>query len=106
VHLVAILQPTLMYCLMAAIMVVPTMEMCVVQPTTQLGQDFLAAMEQIKSPIGPDYINPILVTQSDPGAKQVIEITDIDGTPTALQHYVILTATWSKTFGTVWLQSC
>lgn len=87
VHMIAILQPTLMYILMAVIMVVPTFDMYVVQPDTELGQDLLAAMEAVGSPIGPDYINPILISEADPGHRQVVEVLDVDGVPTALQRY-------------------
>ena len=45
VHLIAVLQPTLMYALMAVIMVIPTFDMYVVQPETELGQDLVAAMK-------------------------------------------------------------
>ncbi|MCJ7623490.1 MAG: ABC transporter permease [Anaerolineaceae bacterium] len=87
VHMIAILQPTLMYMLMAVIMVVPTFDMYVVQPETQLGQELLAAMEEVGSPIGPDYINPILVSEADPGYRQVVAVLEVDGFPTALQRY-------------------
>ena len=87
VHLIAILQPTLMYTLMALIMVVPTFDMDVVQPTSEVGRELVAAMGKVGSPIGSDYIRPILVTQPDPGHRQVIEIVDINGAPTALQRY-------------------
>ena len=87
VHMIAIVQPTLMYMLMSVIMVVPIFDMYVVQPETELGQDLLAAMEEVGSPIGPDYINPILISEADPGHRQVVEVLDVNGVPTALQRY-------------------
>jgi hypothetical protein len=87
VTLIAIMQPTLMFVLMAGIMVVPTFDMNVVQPETKLEQDLVSAMKEVGSPIGADYINPILVTQADPGNKQVIEVVEHDGVLTAVQHY-------------------
>jgi ABC-type multidrug transport system permease subunit len=87
VHLIAVLQPTLMYILMGVIMVVPTFDLNVVQPKTEPGRDLVAAMEEVVSPIGLDYINPILVAQADSGSRQVIEVVDIDGIPAALQRY-------------------
>jgi hypothetical protein len=87
VHLIAVLQPTLMYMLMAVIMVVPTFDMRIVQPETELGRDLIIAMEEVGSPIGPDYINPIPITHADPGHRQVIEIVERDGMPVALQRY-------------------
>jgi len=87
VHLIAILQPTLMYLLMSVIMVVPTFEMRVVNPFSELGNKFSAAVDEVKSPIGPDYIELIPVDDPSPEFRQVIEITEIDGNPTALQTY-------------------
>jgi ABC-type multidrug transport system permease subunit len=87
VHLIAVLQPTLMYILMAVDMVVPTFDMYVVQPKTELGQDLVEAMEKVGSPIGPNYINPILIAQADSGHRQVIEVVHMDGIPTAMQQY-------------------
>lgn len=87
VHMIAIAQPTLMYLLMAGIMVIPTFDMYIVQPETELGRGLVAAMEQVGSPIGPDYINPILLSESDPGYRQVIEMVEVDGIPTAVQRY-------------------
>jgi ABC-type multidrug transport system permease subunit len=87
VHMIAVLQPTLMYLLMAVIMVIPVFDMYVVQPKSELGNDFIAAMEEVGSPIGPDYINPILIDKADPGHRQVIEIIDLDGKPTAIQRF-------------------
>jgi hypothetical protein len=87
VHLIAIIQPTLMYMLMAVIMVIPTFDMHVVVPKTEAGQDLVAAMEKVGSPIGPDYINPILIHQADPAHRQVIEVVSLNGNLTALQRY-------------------
>jgi len=87
VHLIAIVQPTLMYVLMSIIMVVPTFEMRLMNPTTKQGENLLAAAEQVGSPIGPDYIEPVLVEDASPGHRQVVQVVEIDGTPTALQRY-------------------
>lgn len=87
VHLIAILQPTLMYILMSVIMVVPTFEMRIVNPSSNLGARFIAAVEEVGSPIGPDYIEPIIVDDPSPGFRQVVEIIETDGNSTALQTY-------------------
>ncbi len=87
VHLIAIIQPTLMYILMSVIMVVPTFEMRIVNPSSEIGNDFLAAVEEVGSPIGLDYIEPVLVDDAAPGYRQVVEILEIDEKPTALQRY-------------------
>jgi ABC-type multidrug transport system permease subunit len=87
VHLIAVLQPTLMYALMAVTMVVPTFDMYVVQPETELGCDLVTAMEKVGSPTGPDYINPILIPQTDSEHRQIIEIVNRNEMPTAFQRY-------------------
>ena len=98
VNLIAILQPTLMYALMATVMVVPTFDMYVVQPETELGYELVSAMKEVGSPIGADYINPILVAQADPGDRQVIEIVYPDGNPTAFQRYGYIDSNLVKNF--------
>jgi ABC-type multidrug transport system permease subunit len=87
VHIIAVLQPTLMYLLMSVIMVVPIFEMHIVKGETALANDFIFAAEEVRSPIGPDYIDPILVDDASPGHRQVIEIVTIKGKPTALQRF-------------------
>jgi ABC-type transport system involved in multi-copper enzyme maturation permease subunit len=87
VHMIAILQPTLMYVLMAVIMVVPTFDIYIVQPETELGRNLVAAMDQVGSPIGPDYINSILISETDPGHRQVVEVVEVGGIPAAVQRY-------------------
>jgi len=72
---------------MSTIMVVPTFEMRIVNPASAIGNDFIAAAKEVGSPIGPDYIEPILVEEASPGHRQVIEIIEVDGKPTALQRY-------------------
>ncbi|MCJ7715409.1 MAG: ABC transporter permease [Anaerolineales bacterium] len=85
--MIAILQPTLMFLLMSVIMVVPTFEMMVLQPSSDDGDNLVAAMEEVGSPIGPDYIQTILVDQPDPIHRQVIEIVHLNGKPTAIQKF-------------------
>ncbi len=87
VHLIAIIQPTLMYFLMSVIMVVPTFDMYVVQKDTGLTRQLVTAMEKVGSPIGPDYINPILIPETDSGYRQVIDADYVNGVPTAIQRY-------------------
>jgi len=98
IHLIAVLQPTLMYILMAVIMVEPTFDMVIAQPQIALGEDLLVAMEQVGSPIGPPYINPILIPEADPGYRQVIEVFNQDGQPTVLQRYGTIDSNLVKNF--------
>lgn len=98
VHLIAILQPTIMYLLMSTIMVVPTFKMFFLQPSSFLGQRLLAAAETIGSPIGPDYIEPALQEWPVVGSRQLIEVVDHDGQPTALQSYGYIDSNLVKNF--------
>ena len=59
IHLVAILQPTLMYVLMSVILVSPTFDMQIARPLGNEGNALLAAMVEVGSPIGQPYINPM-----------------------------------------------
>jgi hypothetical protein len=91
IHVVAMLQPTIMYVLMSAILVQPTFDMYVNRPTTGEGRDLVAAMREVGSPIGLPYINPVLVDW-DGGTveRQVVTIEDHDGTPVAVQRYGLI----------------
>ena len=61
VHLVCLFQPTVLYLLMSAVLVHPTFEMTVLRPAGGEGQALLAAMQEVRSPIGAPYIRPLLV---------------------------------------------
>jgi hypothetical protein len=80
IHVVVIIQPTVMYLLMAVILVQPTFDMNITRPTTDTGRALVAAMEEVGSPIGDAYIHPIVIDgQADEGARQVITLEDRDG---------------------------
>jgi ABC-type multidrug transport system permease subunit len=87
VNLIAVVQPTLMYLLMSVIMVVPTFDMYVVRPPGGEDGGLVQAMEQVGSPIGPDYVNPIMLEEVEDGHRQVIEIVQADEGPLAVQRY-------------------
>ena len=101
IHLVGIFQPALMFSLMALILVMPTFDMRVERPTSQQGQDLVAAMQEVGSPIGENYINPILVdpTGSDdlPGG-QLVSVDTIDGIPTAVQRFGLIDSNIVKNY--------
>jgi len=91
IHLVAIFQPTVMYLLMAVILVHPTFDMYVDRPVTEEGRALVLAMEEVGSPIGLPYINPILIDWDGASvSRQVIVAGDVDGVPTAVQHYGLI----------------
>ncbi len=99
IHLVAILQPTVMYLLMTTILVHPTFDLNVDRPSSYLGADLLAALEQVGSPIGLPYVNPILVDwDGGPVNRQVIAVEERDGVPTAVQYYGLIDSNLVKNF--------
>lgn len=99
IHLVAILQPTVMYLLMGAILVHPTFDMNVSSPATEEGQALLSAMREIGSPIGLPYINPVLVDWDGGDVlRQVVVVENREGIPTAVQHYGFIDSNLVKNF--------
>jgi ABC-type multidrug transport system permease subunit len=99
IHLIAILQPTLMYLLMSAILVHPTFDMNVARPLSDEGRALVAAMEEVGSPIGLPYIRPILVDwKGDAVARQIVTIEQRSSTPTAVQYYGLIDSNIVKNF--------
>jgi ABC-type multidrug transport system permease subunit len=97
IHLVAILQPTILYLLMIESLVHPTFEMNVLLPETDMGWDLIAAMRQVGSPIGAPYIDPILVDSSQ-WERQVIVVEERQDTLTAVQYYRLIDSNLVKNF--------
>jgi hypothetical protein len=99
IHLVAILQPTVMYLLMTVILVHPTFDMNVARPTSELGSDLVAALGQVGSPIGLPYVRPVVV-EWDGGdvTRQVIAVEERAGVPTAVQYYGLVDSNLVKNF--------
>jgi hypothetical protein len=99
IHLVAILQPTVMYLLMTIILVHPTFDMNVARPSSDLGADLVAVLEQVGSPIGQPYVYPIPMDW-DGGdvTRQVIAVEERNGVPTAVQHYGLVDSNLVKNF--------
>ncbi len=52
IHVVVILQPTVMFLLMSAILVHPTFDMNVTRPAGEQGRALVEAMTEVGSPIG------------------------------------------------------
>jgi hypothetical protein len=99
IHLVAILQPTALYVLMTVILVYPTFDMVVARPSSDLGADLLASLEQVGSPIGSSYVNPILVDWGDGDvARQVVAVEERGGVPTAVQYYGLIDSNLVKNY--------
>jgi len=99
IHLVVVLQPTVMFLLMSAILVHPTFNLYVTRPTTDHGWKLVAAMAEVGSPIGAPYIHPILVEKNETdGLQQVITIDQQNGNPIAIQHYGLIDSNMVKNF--------
>jgi hypothetical protein len=91
IHLVVILQPTIMYLLMAVILVHPTFDMNVVRPDTHMGWALVRAMEEVGSPVGPRYIQPVLVDGHEGDiSRQMIVVEDREGGASAVQYYGLI----------------
>jgi hypothetical protein len=100
VHIVMILQPTVMYLLMAAILVDPTFPMNVAQPSHQLEQDLVKAMAGVGSPISKPYIEVNLVGDGTDISelRQVVRVEERNGKPTAVQYYGLIDSNIVKNY--------
>jgi ABC-type multidrug transport system permease subunit len=58
-----------------------------VHTESNLGKDLLAAVEEVGSPIGPDYIETIIAKDPSPGHRQVIEIVELNDEVIAIQRF-------------------
>ncbi len=99
IHLVALVQPSLMYGLMALILVTPTFDMTLQRTFSAQGQALVEAMEQTGSPVGDPYINPQLVDEFDHGASaQLIVVEPQSGVPTATQRFALVDSNQVKNY--------
>jgi ABC-type multidrug transport system permease subunit len=91
IHLVVILQPTIMFLLMGIVLINPTFDMYVVRPVTEEGHALVSAMGEVGSPIGLPYIRPVLIDSTRSAwNRQVIAVEDRDGEPTAVQRFGLI----------------
>jgi hypothetical protein len=99
IHIVAILQPTIMYLLMSVILVLPTFDMQVDRPTTPEGWALVSAMEKVGSPIGEPYIRPVLISwDGSPVSRQIVVVEERHDQPTAVQIYGLIDSNLVKNF--------
>ena len=99
IHLVAVLQPLVMYLLMAMVMVSPTFDMNVTRPASDEGRALVAAMNEVGSPVGSPYIRPVLVDpEAGSGASQVITVEERDGVLTAVQRFGLIDSNIVKNY--------
>jgi ABC-type multidrug transport system permease subunit len=99
IHVVAILQPTILYLVMSAILVHPTFDMVVDQPATPEGHALVQSMYEVGSPIGSPYIAPIVIDWDGEGVdRQVVAVRERNGVPTAVQYYGLIDSNLVKNF--------
>jgi hypothetical protein len=100
IHMVAVLQPTIMYLLMSSILVYPTFDVFMTKPTTAEGQKLAAAMGEVGSPIGEPYIALHFVEGTDPSQseRQVIRVEERQGKPTAVQRFGLVDSNMVKNY--------
>lgn len=99
VHALVITQPLLFFLLMASVMVHPTFDMHVEQPTTAEGRALVAAMAQVGSPIGSPYIHPVLVEPGErAGLGQVVRVEQGPQGPVAVQHFGLIDSNMVKNY--------
>lgn len=88
IHLVAIIEPTVLFLIMTLVLAKPTMSMNLTRPTSPDGEALLKAMAAVGSPAGVPYIDPVLVDTSEVGElRQVITVEAREGQATAVQRY-------------------
>ena len=98
VHLIAMLQPTFMYVLMAAVLVFPTFDLRIAASDSPEEVALLAAMNQVRSPDLP-YINPVLVDETEPlSGAQVITLESDDGQTVAVQRFNLVDSNLVKNY--------
>lgn len=96
IHLVAIIQPSLVYLLMSLILITPTFDVNVSQPVSDEGRALVAAMREVGSPIGDPYINPIILDAEEAAREngsalwQVITVESRDDVATAVQRFGLI----------------
>jgi hypothetical protein len=105
IHLVVVLQPAAMYLVMAAILVHPTFDMYVSRSEAEIGNALVAAMHEVGAwqagyePIGPPYINPIII--DPPKAEslpQIVTVEGRNGIPRAVQRFGLIDSNLVKNY--------
>ena len=88
IQVIAIIQPTILFLLMSAILVKPTFDMNIRMNDEPFTKDLVQAMQTIGSPIGETYINPILITDNmEANFQQIIRVENRDDHAVAIQVF-------------------
>jgi ABC-type multidrug transport system permease subunit len=101
IHIIALIQPALMFSLMAFVLITPTFDMNVRHPVTPEGEALVAAMKQVGSPIGEAYILPVEVDW-EPGEPipkgQVVWVDQTGQSPRVTQTFSLIDSNMVKNF--------
>jgi ABC-type multidrug transport system permease subunit len=96
IHVIAIVQPCVFFLLLSMVMVKPTFDMNVVRPQSEEGRALVLAMQQVATPDGVPYIDPIIVSaersQQAAGSmrRQSVFVEERAGIPTAVQRFALI----------------
>jgi ABC-type multidrug transport system permease subunit len=91
IHLVVLIQPCVFFLFLSLVMVKPTFDMYVLEPTTVEGRRLVAAMREVGTTDGISYINPILLSAEEAALqgrelRQLVAVEKLGGNPTAVQR--------------------
>jgi ABC-type multidrug transport system permease subunit len=101
VHIIGIFQPAFMFSLMALVLVTPTFDMQVSAPSASIDYELVSVMQEVRSPIGSVYINPVVVdvpSGNEIQGGQLIEFIGNESKRTALQHFGLIDSNMVKNF--------
>lgn len=90
IHIIALLQPALMYSIMASVLVHPTFDINIIRPTNEVGRQLVEAMHEVGSPDGVPYINPKFINEDDPIGAGVVTVEERDHQATAVYRYGLI----------------
>ncbi len=84
---------------MSLVLVQPTFDMQIAASDSAEAKALISAMEQVGSPIGAPYINPLVVQKGDTArSSQIITVEERDGLPTAVQSYGLIDSNQVKNY--------
>jgi hypothetical protein len=92
IHIVAVLQPSILFLLLSLILVHPTFDFNILQSSQPMVAKLEAAMESIMSPLGTPYIHVEMIQPDTDTAnlRQVLSIEEEEGNWVAVQHYNLI----------------
>ncbi len=90
IHIIALLQPALMYSIMAGVLVHPTFDINIVRPTNEVGRQLVEAMYEVGSPDAVPYIDPKFINKDDPIGAGVVTVEERDHQATAVYRYGLI----------------